>query len=585
MNAEKLQLGNEPSNNGENIFPQARLTLMETPEGGENSALTASFQDKFPEPAPGDIPEPSQTLDTLLHAICDTETARRLERDLPAGFRQPPAPAAMASSAAATPVPTLLVKASPQVASAGLMPPPSARPRRSEAAAASTDSKNHDTRAYLLRAIRTTETARSLKHEMPTRAHRSETPAPTPPLKTPIPISGGKAVPPLSPADVQQPPAPTVMRKDTSTSPAPTLLVQASPHGGSPWLMPPPDAPSRRPMHPKATVARPLAIVPPAAATSHTTLTESAPAVALPTPFTSFQKDSSTAPFPFSRQADIARHSVRLGRLTAGTVRFGSQLALLLKQWLESKAIPAVESTARASLHLSAGLKNRVVEDAAPAFGCAARGISRRSIRLMRWSGTKAASALGSTGRASSQLSARLKISFTRDPASATERAVRTASQPPVRIVNTPAIEAADTAKSMVRPRPQVASVLKDWLGPRRCRRLIEPPVVAYCWTADTPHSLKVADISSGGVHLLTDVRWPLGGRLSMTLQRTDRAKESPDSWIVIDFMVLRWCRDGVAGAFIPSNHPLSRYAVSHAENCADPQTLKHFVKRLAVTG
>jgi hypothetical protein len=125
-----------------------------------------------------------------------------------------------------------------------------------------------------------------------------------------------------------------------------------------------------------------------------------------------------------------------------------------------------------------------------------------------------------------------------------------------------------------------VSAGLRNCFGPRRSVRLAKPPLVAWCWTADTQHSLHIADISAGGLHLLTDVRWPLGGKVPIALERTDRSKHSPGSWIVADFVVLRWCKDGLAGALVPP----SRYSfVKHAENRADERALKRFVKHLDV--
>ena len=158
------------------------------------------------------------------------------------------------------------------------------------------------------------------------------------------------------------------------------------------------------------------------------------------------------------------------------------------------------------------------------------------------------------------------------------------ASQPPAGLDDlTHATQTAPEMGSMGRTRSRRASRLDKWFDPRRSSRLAKPPAVAYCWTVDTPHPVEIADISSGGVHLLTDARWPQGGVLSMTLQRTDRTSQTPESWIVIDFMVIRLCDDGVAGAFIPSTNGVSRIIPSRAENCADDRALKRFVKYLAV--
>ncbi len=123
----------------------------------------------------------------------------------------------------------------------------------------------------------------------------------------------------------------------------------------------------------------------------------------------------------------------------------------------------------------------------------------------------------------------------------------------------------------------------ENWISPdpRRSKRLMNPPLVAYHWIVDTPQALKIADISSGGLHLVIDERWPPGNIISMTLQRTDKAIGAPESWIAVDFVVVRWCPDGLAGAFIPSWPGLAYVEAGRAANCADKKTLEQFVKRL----
>ena len=53
-------------------------------------------------------------------------------------------------------------------------------------------------------------------------------------------------------------------------------------------------------------------------------------------------------------------------------------------------------------------------------------------------------------------------------------------------------------------------------------------------------------------------------------------------SWKV-DLMVVRWCNDGLAGAFIPSPPGLTYAVAGRAENCADKKTLERFVKQLTL--
>lgn len=130
-----------------------------------------------------------------------------------------------------------------------------------------------------------------------------------------------------------------------------------------------------------------------------------------------------------------------------------------------------------------------------------------------------------------------------------------------------------------------VETRLLEWFGPqdpRRTPRMAAPPLVAYHWIMNAGQELKIADISAGGLYLLTDDRWSEGNIISMTLQRTDMEKGAPESWIAVDFVVTRWCDEGLAGAFIPARPGTSFAAAGRAENCADKRALERFVKRLA---
>jgi hypothetical protein len=130
----------------------------------------------------------------------------------------------------------------------------------------------------------------------------------------------------------------------------------------------------------------------------------------------------------------------------------------------------------------------------------------------------------------------------------------------------------------------RVETWFQDWFGPpdpRRTARTAKPPLVAYHWIVDSRQALEIANISAGGLYLLTEDRWTEGNIVSMTLQRTDKAKGAPDSWIAVDFVVTRWCDDGLAGAFLPSPPGMSYAAAGRAENTADKRALEHFVKQL----
>jgi hypothetical protein len=124
------------------------------------------------------------------------------------------------------------------------------------------------------------------------------------------------------------------------------------------------------------------------------------------------------------------------------------------------------------------------------------------------------------------------------------------------------------------------------WFDPpdprRRSARLAAPPLTAYHWAMDVPQGLKIANVSAGGMYLLTDQRWTDGVIVSLTLQRTDMPKGSADSWIAVDFVVTRWCEDGIAGAFIPSRPGQLDAVAGRAMNCADKKALERFMAQLA---
>ncbi|MGH9590124.1 MAG: hypothetical protein ACRD25_06995 [Terracidiphilus sp.] len=320
-----------------------------------------------------------------------------------------------------------------------------------------------------------------------------------------------------------------------ASNPEFTHLVRTSPGATSASLMPPATAPPHRRVSatPRTMEAASWAAVP------QVPSPPPPPAVAEPAP-------TAITPRRVMPARDGSPRTTILVRCSSEISRLGVKLALTTK------------SMGRATTRISIQFKNWMETKAAPAMPRLGRSVWLPSIRLWSWAKTRAALTMKSMDISGAQHSTGLD-----DRAHATQSA--------------PAME------SMGQARPQSPMRLQRWFDPRRSSRLAKPPVVAYCWTADTPHPVKIADISSGGVHLLTDARWPRGGVLPMTLQRTDRASQAPESWIVINFMVIRLCDDGVAGAFIPSTHRLARFIASRAENCADDRALKRFVRHLAV--
>jgi hypothetical protein len=330
---------------------------------------------------------------------------------------------------------------------------------------------------------------------------------------------------------LQQPSGPVVLREAFAAKPAPLFLVQTPSHSARVLPMPPPGASSRR--RTKVAVMPETASSLPGGAARQPLMLESAgvdkPAVTILSlhPPASAKGGASIATIPAA--------------LSDGVNRLGQKVTF------------TVERTGQVRKKLSTGFKNWIETSAAPAIQRAGQACAALAIEIKGGLKNTSAFTIKSTRAAMIQSSNGLRHGF------------KTGS--------------AVTATLIDHANKRLSTWHENWTDSRSSARLREPPLVAYCWTADTPDSLKIADISSGGVYLLTDARWPRGSTISMTLQRTDKGKQAPGSWLVIDFMVIRWCQDGLAGAFIP---PTPYSASRWAENYADPKTLKNFVKQLA---
>lgn len=554
MSAEPGWQEDSPKKHDDSTTPQAFLSWMQTLGSPENPAFPQepeSAPDNRPEAAPDDTVATDEIQSFLLHAIQDTEIARRLGGVAPAGTGELHVPAPVERSKTSEPLP---------VAAAGVVPPPFApvlqTPRRPAVPRIAAVPK--PACALLVQAA-------------PRDASMRLMPAPRAPSRGPVPIAPKQAaearsvakVEALSPpkaANFPQSPTSPLPTSSAAPNPALTLLVK-SPYASSTQLMPPRAARPRRPVHTFPTgVGKTLsgAVIPqvlssPLPATgAHPVLDVIPPSLLTP--------DNNRSPggsFLIWGRDRMSRLSARLARSVAHFAKAGTQLSTEFKNWIFTIALPAAERTARIGFHLSIEFKSWTVTKVIPAAERTARIGFHLSIELKNWTVTTVVPAAERMGRSATRLSIR-----------PTSRAVR---KVPV------ARETTAEAKSLI------STGLRNWLGPRNSPRLDDPPAVAYCWTADTPHCLGIANISSSGIYLLTDVRWPRGGIVSMTLQRTDSAKEKPDSWIVIDFMVVRYSEDGVAGAFIPSVPGRTYCYPNRAENCADKKTLKRFVKHLNV--
>lgn len=547
MSATGTRHEDAPKKIDDRVISEERLSWMQTLETGESFALSREPNldaDQLPEIPSGAALERDEIRDRLLRAISNTESARRMNAPTPVDGRQAHAPACTepprrqfpASGAeiqraprmvqrapAARSTGAFLVQNTPVASSMPLMPPPAAPSHHPMPPEPDSIVERDEARERLLRAICATEIAGRLEGEF------------------------------------------------TASNPRSRMRVQTSPQAASAPLMPPPTAlPQRRA---SATTSRPATASRMVGAATFAAIPQ-VPSPPQPVAVTAGSVPAITAaPPPAPAQDDSPRVSI-LAWCNGEINRLGAKLAL------------AAKSMGRAALQFSVGFRNRAVPKAALAVDGTSRAAIQLSIHFKKGMETKALPAIKHLGRSFWRLSIRLwSRAEARAPLTVKSTDVA-ASLPSTRLDDrAPATRSAPRMESVDEPRPQSPTRLKRWFGPRRSSRLAMPPAVAYCWTADTPHPIKIADISSGGVHLLTDVRWPRGGALSMTLQRTDRTKEMPESWIVIDFIVTRYCDDGVAGAFIPSNHRLSPFIPSRADNCADERTLKHFVRQLAVPG
>ena len=85
----------------------------------------------------------------------------------------------------------------------------------------------------------------------------------------------------------------------------------------------------------------------------------------------------------------------------------------------------------------------------------------------------------------------------------------------------------------------------------RRGTRQRFPKLVAYYWTGGTPKAFSIGDIGPSGFYVITEDRWVMGTRITMTLQRTDLGDEDPDGSISVASTVIHSGPDGVGFAFV----------------------------------
>ncbi len=93
-----------------------------------------------------------------------------------------------------------------------------------------------------------------------------------------------------------------------------------------------------------------------------------------------------------------------------------------------------------------------------------------------------------------------------------------------------------------------------DSSEPSDRRRSIRRPsseLMAYCAEKGAQEGLDVGNISSTGVYLVTDERWPPGKLIPLTLQRKGPPEESPGKRIRVQAGPARWGKDGIGLYFV----------------------------------
>lgn len=580
-----------PNENGEPIIPPACVPRIRTLGSEENPALSLEPQSdahELPEPGADDTAEDSEILANLLRAIQSTEVAVRMG-DVAPRANGHPHPPSFAEPAQIAPATSNLISSDPETLSL-----PSAQPESSVIPLPALAAPVQQLTPPPPRLAAKTKPAPRLRLQpspksasprlMPRPRAPSRGHGPAAPSKPPdaLPITSAPIGPPPAAAAAHQLPVPPVRRIAVIPNPTPAHRVQTAPFAESLRLMPPPGAPSRRPVsaspsnptQPPRLTALPQVPSPPHLAP------EPAPAITLPSLSLSVEVSS-----PFA--STLAKASLQTNRLAAKITpafqricRSAIHLSAAVCTWILAAAALTVKRMAHAGTQLSRAIWNWIGTTAMPVAGRTGRASTRLLATLMTWAAHIAVLAAKRMGLAAIHLSAQLKIWFSTNAPVAMAHTRSAAAQASTGLRNWADAKPAQIVASMGQTKKQLSAGFKASFGPRRTSRLARPPLVAWCWTADTPESIKIADISTSGIHLLTDVRWPRGATVSMTLQRTDRPKQSPGSWVVTDFVILRWCKDGLAGAFVPPSH----YSASRGtENYADQKTLKRFVKQLAL--
>jgi hypothetical protein len=122
-----------------------------------------------------------------------------------------------------------------------------------------------------------------------------------------------------------------------------------------------------------------------------------------------------------------------------------------------------------------------------------------------------------------------------------------------------------------LRPATGASDAVKSWLSQtpeKKDRRISQrkrwPHLAAVETETDSTAPHAVRDISTTGLYLLTDERWPLGTRVRMSLQRTDALDDATMIPTTVELRVSRWGADGVGLEFLTANREHSALVATH---------------------
>lgn len=111
-----------------------------------------------------------------------------------------------------------------------------------------------------------------------------------------------------------------------------------------------------------------------------------------------------------------------------------------------------------------------------------------------------------------------------------------------------------------LRPQNGRSSVVKNWLMQkpdterRNAPRRRWPHLEALDVDDNSVAPFAVRDISTTGLYLITEERWPLGTRVRMSVQRTDGLDDASMIPTTLELRVSRWGADGVGLEFVTAD-------------------------------